>query len=165
MKNISTCIWMHVHNTCTSTYFGRMKEDTLKNLMVFKEFVETQSCNKLKAFHSDNGGEYVNKSFKEFCTKNGIIMETTAPYSPSQNGIAEWLNQTLLEHVHAMLFANNLPKICYGPFSPVQFPIHLRFNSILRLRFLISSIITPLVSFLLHPPYDISDIPDPESPY
>ena len=37
-------------------------------------------------------------------------METTAPYSPAQNGIAEWLNQTLLEHTQVMIFAKNLPK-------------------------------------------------------
>ena len=37
-------------------------------------------------------------------------METTAPYSPSQNGIAKCLNQTLLEHTRAMIFAKNLPK-------------------------------------------------------
>ena len=37
-------------------------------------------------------------------------METTAPYSPSQNRIAECLNQTLLEHARAMIFAKNLLK-------------------------------------------------------
>ena len=42
--------------------------------------------------------------------KHGIIMETTAPYSPAQNGIAKWLNQTLLKHARAMIFTNNLPK-------------------------------------------------------
>ena len=31
----------------------------------------------------------MNKAFKEFCAKNGIIIETTAPYSPAQNGVAE----------------------------------------------------------------------------
>lgn len=40
-------------------------------------------------------------------------METTAPYSPAQNGIAERLNRTLLEHARAMLFAKNLPKILW----------------------------------------------------
>ena len=78
--------------------------------MTFKELVETQTGNKTKKFHSDNDGEYVNKPFKEFCAKHGIIMEMTAPYSPAQNRIAEQLNQTLLEHARAMLFAKDLPK-------------------------------------------------------
>ena len=40
-------------------------------------------------------------------------METTAPYSPAQNGIAERLNRTLLEHARAMLFAKSLPKVLW----------------------------------------------------
>ena len=42
-----------------------------------------------------------------------IIMETTAPYLPSQNGIdgiVEHLNRTLLEHAHAIIFTKYLPK-------------------------------------------------------
>ena len=65
---------------------------------------------KLKRFHSDNGGEYVNKTFKDCCAKYGIIMETMAPYSPAQNGIAKQLNQTLLEDVWAMISTKNLLK-------------------------------------------------------
>ena len=61
----------------------------MKNLIMVKEFVETQTGNMLQTFHSDNGGEYVNKPIKEFCAKNSIIMEMTVSYSPSQNGIME----------------------------------------------------------------------------
>ena len=82
-------LYMDIHMWYSHVYFSNTKQDMLKNLMVFKEFVETQTGNKLKTFHSDNGGEYVNKPFKEFCAQNGIIMETTVPYSPSQNGIVE----------------------------------------------------------------------------
>ena len=41
---------------------------------------------------------------------DSIIMETTAPYSPAQNGIAEQLNWTLLERTWAIIFSKNLPK-------------------------------------------------------
>jgi hypothetical protein len=40
-------------------------------------------------------------------------MESTAPYSPAQNGIAERLNRTLLEHARAMIFAKQAPKILW----------------------------------------------------
>ena len=91
-------------------YFKNTKDEALSNFIVFKEFVKTQTGNKLKKFQSDNGGEYVNKPFKDFCAKNGINMETTAPYLPSQNRIAKHLNQTLLEHACAMIFTKNLLK-------------------------------------------------------
>lgn len=40
-------------------------------------------------------------------------METMAPYSLAQNGIAEQLNRMLLEHAQAMIFAKNLPKFLW----------------------------------------------------
>ena len=94
----------------SAIYFGIAKDTALKNFVTFKEFIETQRGNKVKTFRSDNGGEYVNKPFKEFCVNHGIIMETTAPYSPSQNRIVKQLNWTLLEYARAMIFPKNLPK-------------------------------------------------------
>ena len=73
-------------------YFRSIKYEALKHFVTLKEFLETQTGNKIKKFHSDNSGEYVNKLFKEFCTKHGIIMEMTAPYLPAQNVIVERLN-------------------------------------------------------------------------
>jgi hypothetical protein len=52
--------------------------------------------------------------FKEFCTAEGIIMETTAPYSPVQNGIVEWLNWTIVEQAQAMIYSKGLLKLL-GP--------------------------------------------------
>ena len=42
---------------------------------------------------SDRGGEY-DSLIGEFCSQHGIIQETTAPYSPQQNGIAKRKNRT-----------------------------------------------------------------------
>ena len=59
---------------------------------------------------SDNGTEYVNGTLERFFKKNGIVHETTAPYTPQQNGKAERLNRTLVEKVRAMLYDAKLPK-------------------------------------------------------
>ena len=37
----------------------------------------------------DKGGEYLTNEFRTWCANKGIILETTAPHSPSQNGVAE----------------------------------------------------------------------------
>ena len=60
--------------------------------------IEMQTGRQLKRLHSDGSGEYINALFRTFCAEKGIIMEFTTPYSPTQNGIAERLNHTLLEH-------------------------------------------------------------------
>ena len=41
-----------------------------------KEF-KTQTCLKVKCLKFDNGGEYDNSQFKEFCSENGIRMIKT----------------------------------------------------------------------------------------
>jgi hypothetical protein len=61
----------------------------------------------------DNGKELVNDEVKEFCAQEGITIEASAPYSPSQNGIAERYNRTLIELVRAMLLAKGLPTFLW----------------------------------------------------
>jgi hypothetical protein len=39
----------------------------------------------------------------------------TAPYSPSQNGVAEHMNRTLVELARAMLIAAKLPEFLWEP--------------------------------------------------
>ncbi|KAH9649070.1 hypothetical protein KPL70_025842 [Citrus sinensis] len=58
----------------------------------------------------DNGLEYCNKLFEEFCEKNGIQRHKTVTYTPQQNGLAERMNKTLVEKVRCMLIYSKLPK-------------------------------------------------------
>ena len=44
---------------------------------------------KPKAIRVDRGKEFVNKNLTEWCHEHGIELQMTAPYSPSQNGVAE----------------------------------------------------------------------------
>jgi len=43
-----------------------------------------------------------------FCEKNGIIHETSAPYTPQQNGVDERKNRTLKEMMNAMPVSSGL---------------------------------------------------------
>jgi len=51
--------------------------------------LERQSRLKVRCLCSDNGSEFVNDTINIFYHHNGIIYETTIPYTPEQNGIAE----------------------------------------------------------------------------
>ena len=80
---------------------------------MFKTFVtlvENQSGKKVKCLRTDNGGEYVSKAFKDFCDLKGIKQELTAPYNPSQNGVAERMDRTFQEKVRSMLSNAKLPN-------------------------------------------------------
>jgi transposase InsO family protein len=89
------------------------KDQALKNFKIYKSFLETQTSGKIRRLCTDNGGEYINSPFKEFCAAKGIIMETTAPYSPAQNGIAEQLNRMIVEQARAMIYSKGLPKLLW----------------------------------------------------
>src|SRR6202166_5390975 len=61
----------------------------------------------------DNRKELVNDEVKKFCAEEEITIETSAPYSPSQNGVAERFNRTLIELIRAMLIAKGLPSFLW----------------------------------------------------
>ena len=50
-----------------------------------------------------------------WCRSEGIQLQLTAPYSPSQNGVAEQMNRTLVELAWAMLADSKLPKFLWEP--------------------------------------------------
>lgn len=62
----------------------------------------------LKWMIFDNGKELVNIETKKWAAQKGIIIETTAPYSPSQNRVAERFNWTIMELAWAMLISSGL---------------------------------------------------------
>ena len=55
------------------------------------------------------GGEYESTALSEFCALHGIVHQTTTPYTPQQNGIAQRKNRTLKDMVNCMLNSSGLP--------------------------------------------------------
>lgn len=85
-------------------------------MLKFKEYkreVENQLNKTIKIVRNDRGGEY-NGPFNTFCQEQGIIHQTTAPYSPESNGVAEQKNQTLKEMMNAMLQESELAQDMWG---------------------------------------------------
>ena len=63
--------------------------------LAFKAFVEKQSRHQILKLRSDNGEEYVNNKFINFCIEHGIQLQHIVPYTPQQNGVVERKNHTL----------------------------------------------------------------------
>ena len=94
-------------------YLLRSKDEALDAFKLYKNEVENQLSKKIKVLRSDRGGEY-DTPFNLFCSEHGIIHQTTAPYSPQSNGVAEWKNRTLKEMMNAMLISSGLPQNMWG---------------------------------------------------
>ena len=91
-------------------YFLKNKSDVFETFKKWKVMVETETSLKVKCLRSDNGGEYINGGFSEYCVAQGIRMEKTIPRTPQQNGVAERMNRTLNERARSIRLHAGLPK-------------------------------------------------------
>jgi len=90
----------------TKVYLLKSRYEAEEMFLKYKTKVENQLDQKIKRLRSDRGGEYDTNSLTVFCEKNDIINETSAPYMPQQNGVAEQKNHTLkrYDECHACKF-------------------------------------------------------------
>lgn len=95
-------------------YFLKTKEHVKEIFENFKVLYENQLEKFIKIFRSDNGSEYITSELEDFLVKSGIIHQTSAPYTPEQNGLAERMNRTIVERARSLLVAANLPKIFWA---------------------------------------------------
>lgn len=90
-------------------FFIRHKDDTLECFQEFCKLAKNKFGNSVKVLHTDNGREYCNDKYREFLSQNGIELETTAPYTPEQNGRTERDMRTIVESARSMLYAKDVP--------------------------------------------------------
>ena len=64
----------------------------------------------VKKIRSDGGGKYIVKQFTDLLLQHSIKHETSAPYSPHQNGVAERGWSMLFEMGRYFLLESGLPK-------------------------------------------------------
>lgn len=95
-------------------YLMHTKDEALHMFKNYKAEVENQLDKKIKILRSDRGGEYESNEFSEFCSTHGIVHQTTAPYTPQQNGVAERKNRTLKNMINAMLITSGAPLSLWG---------------------------------------------------
>jgi hypothetical protein len=79
----------------------------------FKDFhrsIQTQYGAVVKVLRSANGTKHTNIMFGEYLSAQGIYHQTTCPYTPAQNEVAERKNRHLLEVARIMMISVNVPK-------------------------------------------------------
>src|SRR6266581_5738828 len=110
-------------------YYLLMVDDASRHVTV--EFLKSkdQAAQKIKdyltylrvrgkipyAIRTDRGTEFVKHTLQSWCEAQGIELQLTAPYSPSQNGVAECMIRTLTELTRAMLAAAKMPEFLWEP--------------------------------------------------
>jgi hypothetical protein len=91
-------------------FFLESKDKVLDHFWSLALRLDNEHPNCLKVIHSDNGTEFRNASFDEFCLEHGIDQQLSAPRIPQQNGVVKQKNRTLLEMARTMLDEHRIPR-------------------------------------------------------
>ena len=73
-------------------YLGFLMKNRSELFSIFKSFfaeIQNQFGVSIRTFCSDNALEYLSSPFQQFMSHYGIIHQTSCPYTPQQNGVAE----------------------------------------------------------------------------
>jgi transposase InsO family protein len=70
-------------------FFLESKDEVFEHFWSLALRLNNEHPNCLKAIRSDNGTEFRNASFDEFCLEHGIEQQLFAPRVPQQNGVME----------------------------------------------------------------------------
>ncbi|KAM0058456.1 putative RNA-directed DNA polymerase [Helianthus debilis subsp. tardiflorus] len=92
----------------------KYKSDARTCLMSFCKMIETQFSKQVKRIRCDNGGEFTSNLMSNFYTNQVILLETTCPHTPQQNGVVERKHRHLLDTARALRFGAKLPKKFWG---------------------------------------------------
>ncbi|KAL0734178.1 hypothetical protein Bca4012_010388 [Brassica carinata] len=105
-KNCEACI---LGKHC-KTVFERSSTIYDKCFDLIHSDIWTAPCLSRDNHRTDNGGEYTSNAFKHHLAQHGILHQTSCPYTPQQNGVAERKNRHLMEVARSMMFQANVPK-------------------------------------------------------
>jgi transposase InsO family protein len=91
-------------------FFLESKDEVFEHFRSLALRLNNEHPNYLKAIRSDNGTEFRNASFDEFCLEHEIDQQFSAPRVPQQNGVVEQKNRTLIEMARMMLDEHRTPR-------------------------------------------------------
>ena len=116
-------IFVNDHKQFTSLHFTKTKDKAVQSIKNYVMCLKTLGRNP-KALCFDQGKEFINQDLQNWCAEQKIEIQTTAPYSLSQNGVAEHMNWTLVELACTMINAHNLPEFLWE--QAVAYAAYLR---------------------------------------
>jgi transposase InsO family protein len=91
-------------------FFLECKDEVFEHFWILALRLNNEHPNRLKVIRSDNGTEFRNASFDEFCLEHVIDQQFSAPRIPQQSGVVEWKNRTLVEMAWTMLDEHRTPR-------------------------------------------------------
>ena len=107
-------IFVDDHSRFTWVELLKSKSETTQLLINFTKMIERQFETKVKGFRTDNAKDFCNNTLKEFFEKKGIRHETSCPYTPQQNGLAERKIGDIMNKSRTLLIDAHMPRNLWG---------------------------------------------------
>ena len=98
------------HTRYSWVHFFKSKDQVYNTFLKWYKKIQNIFNSTIKFIRTDNGTEFVNRDFNNFCTENGIINQLTVPHNPQQNGRAERLNETFIYTAASLLTESKLNR-------------------------------------------------------
>ena len=118
----------------TWVYPMRRKNEVLSHFQKLVAMIKTIFHGSVQHLQSDNGTEYVNKAFTQFCDSLGIQQRFSCPYTPQQNGLAERKHRHIANTVRTLLLTSGAPQ-------------HLWADAVITSVYLINLLPTPTINW------------------
>jgi Integrase core domain len=90
------------YSSCPWGFALKRKSDATQVFQDWKLQVEWESGKKLGIVCTDGGGEYSSSEYKAILRREGVMHQTSAPYTSAQNGRSECLHWTIMGRARAM---------------------------------------------------------------
>jgi transposase InsO family protein len=83
-----------------------------------------QTCGQPQVVIHDNAKEFISGQFHQMCLDKGIKQEASAPYTPNQNPVEQYMN-IIAGGAHSLLYISSLPHAQYWH-HPVEHKVQLQ---------------------------------------
>ena len=98
-----------------SMLFLKAKSEAFESYKRYEAWVKAhRNMGGIACLGSNRGGEFLSKEFNAHLHDTGTIHHLNVHDSPQFNGVAKWLNQTLIESARSMLFSVGLPPFLWA---------------------------------------------------
>ena len=75
-------------------YFIKHNDDVFDVFIDWKTMIEKKTKKSINTLRTNNGLEFIDKKFLQYCTKEGIVRHRTCVERPQQNDVAERMKNT-----------------------------------------------------------------------
>lgn len=102
------------YSTYRLAYFTKTKDQFHDCVRKVIAQIEGDTGKRVSKLISDRGSELMSRKTQDYLVEMKIAHETSAPFTPEQNGLIERDNRTVVEMARSMLFHRKLSEVLWG---------------------------------------------------